>query len=175
MGLYYKNLDEATRKYMLLEFEKGEFYKSERLNENKFEEWKKILHEGLEFHDDDWIAHQLQLKGLLKTHELRRKPNGGMTEVKVPSNAAQMLAEGEFNKFYLRGICSRAIESHYTHVRIYRGKEVASPRIESERKIGTTLEVVALLEELRKDTLIDSVLGLPAGPNSGLTAEIVFE
>ena len=84
-----------------------------------------------------------------------------------------MLAEGEFNRFYLRAICNRAINEGFTNIRIYRGKRVNSPRSESEAKIGQLVEVSKLLEKLRTYDFVDKILELPAGPNSGLTAEIV--
>jgi hypothetical protein len=91
---------------------------------------------------------------------------------KVPYNAAQQLAEGEFNRFYLRGIASRALKEGKKDLRIYRGKEVSAPRVESEEKVGSLIDAALLLAELRKNDFVDNALGLPAGPNSGLTAEI---
>ena len=91
---------------------------------------------------------------------------------KVPVNAADTLAEGEFNRFYLRGLCRRALENGEKELVIYRAKPVSQPRRESERKLGTTVDAEALLRDLREHLGVDSALGLPPGPNSGLSAKL---
>ncbi|MDP3265786.1 MAG: hypothetical protein Q8M39_03045 [Sulfuricurvum sp.] len=174
MGLNYKNLDEITRSHMLKELEVGGYYESPRLRDGNFIAWKNVLQEAAKSFNDIWLEHQIDEKSLLKSHETRHAAKG-ITTVKVPVNAAQSLAEGEFNRFYLRGICSRAISEGYEYLRIYRAKSVDSPRSESITKIGTLVKADILLEELRKNNFTDNALGLPAGPNSGLSAEIVFE
>ena len=60
-----------------------------------------------------------------------------------------MLAEGEFNRFYIRGLCLRAIASGIVDLVIYRAKQVANPRSDSALKIGTTINAQALLDYLR--------------------------
>lgn len=174
MGLNYKNLDDITRSYMLKEFEIGGYYESPRLRDGNFIDWKNILQEAAKSFNDIWLEDQINAKTLLKSHETRHTTKG-ITTAKVPVNAAQSLAEGEFNRFYLRGLCSRAISEGYEYLRIYRAKAVDSPRSDSIKKIGTLVKADILLNALRKSDFIDNVLGLPAGPNSGLSAEIVFE
>jgi hypothetical protein len=147
-------------------------YESPRIHPHLLDTWKQLFIEGIKAHDDDWIAAETDRRSLLKSHEERKKPSGGYITAKVPHNAAQQLAEGEFNRFYLRGICARAIAEGKTHLRIYRGKEVRNPRLESEAKIGSLVSASDLLSELRNSDFVDNALGLPAGPNSGLTAEI---
>ncbi len=103
----------------------------------------------------------------LKTTELRKgKP------VKVPRNAHETLAEGEFNRFYIRGLCRRAIDEGLSALEVYRAKEVRDPRPESQNMIGKSLDPSQLLNDLRTQIGIDTVLGLPSGPNSGLSARI---
>lgn len=173
MGLTYRNLDENTRKHMLKENDIGGHYVSPRLRPEAWDEWLTIFEEGIRNHNDDWIAEETNRRSLLKTHEERKKPKGGITIAKVPHNAAQQLAEGEFNRFYLRGICARALDEGKSQIQIYRGKEVSKPRTESELKIGELIDAHELLSDLRSSDFVDNALKLPAGPNSGLTAEIV--
>lgn len=80
-----------------------------------------------------------------------------------------MLAEGEFNRFYIRAICVRAMESGVREVTVYRAKEVLDARTESTRKIGQSVSAEELLRDLRTSQGIDTALGLPPGPNSGLS------
>jgi hypothetical protein len=100
--------------------------------------------------------------------EERKKPTGGFTSAKVPVNAAEILAEGEFNRFYARGLCLRAVAEGIDKVVVYRGKEVLNPRPESEALLGKHFPVEELLQDLRQHIGTDTALGLPAGPNSGL-------
>ena len=59
------------------------------------------------------------------------------------------------------------------------GRLYANPRnrkrhpTTSEQLIGQELGAAKLLADLRKNVGVDTALGLPPGPNSGLTAKIV--
>ena len=99
----------------------------------------------------------------------KKDTKGGLTTAHVPVTAPETLAEGEFNRFYARGLCSRAIEENISHVEVYRGKLVENPRPESEEKIGTKLSAKELLNDLRTSQGVEPCLGVPPGPNSGLT------
>ena len=57
-------------------------------------------------------------------------------------------------------------------IEVYRAKEVTNPRSESERKIGTIVDPKKLLDDLRANPGVDTALGLPSGPNSGLSVKI---
>lgn len=95
---------------MLKENAIGGHYVSPRLHIETWSEWLSIFEEGLRCHNDDWVAEETNRRSLLKTHEERKKPKGGITIAVVPHNAAQQLAEGEFSRFYLRRICSRTLD-----------------------------------------------------------------
>lgn len=90
------------------------------------------------------------------------------------AHAAQQLAEGEFNRYYLRGLCLRAKAEGKDSLIVYRGKQVSKPRPESESKIGSSISVDVLLATLRTNDFvtIEDAIGLPGGPNSGLTAKL---
>ena len=91
---------------------------------------------------------------------------------RVPRTAPDTLAEGEFNRFYVRGLCARALEENVTEVQVYRGKSVRNPRPESRAMIGKVLLARDLLEDLRRSQGVEPALGLPTGPNSGLTIRL---
>jgi hypothetical protein len=105
----------------------------------------------------------------MKDETQRRKPKGGFTIVKVPVTAPAMLAEGEFNRFYARGLCLKAIKNGISDVVVYRGKQVQQPLPESEAMIGKKINAKALLDDLRKSQGVEPSLGIPPGPNSGIT------
>jgi len=173
MGIVYRNLDEECRKFMLEELNKDAsertLYISPRLNDVGSKSWKTILEEAIQRHDDVWISNKLRSENLLKDQEQRKKPSGGFTVAKVPITAPETLGEGEFNRFYARGLCLKAIKNGITEVTVYRGKQVQQPRPESEAMIGKKINAKALLEDLRKSQGVEPALGLPPGPNSGLT------
>jgi len=174
MGLHYENLTEDVRAAMVHELkhdvENGTLYISSRLTTPGAEAWPELLQEAAEQHDDTWLASTLRAKSLIKTHEPRSKRNGsGFTIVKVPHNAAETLAEGEFNRLYIRGLCLHVLDLGGTEVEVYRGKDVKNPRPESEAMIGRRLPAQKLLDDLRASHGVEPALGLPSGPNSGLT------
>ncbi len=173
MGIFYKNLDEQTRMFMLkeleMDIENGTLYISPRLNSVGQSIWVDLLKKAIVDHNDDWLATQLNARGCLKLHEERRLKSGKTTLAKVPVNAPETLGEGEFNRFYARGICARAIDQGISEVVVYRGKQVQQPRPESQAMIGRRINPTSLLVDLRKSQGVEPVLGIPPGPNSGLT------
>lgn len=173
MGILYKNFDEQTREFMLEELEmdiaEGSPYISPRLNSTGQSKWAELFREAITSHNDDWLANQLKARGYMKSHEERRSRSGGITVAKVPVTAPETLAEGEFNRYYARGLCARAIAEGISEVVVYRGKQVGQPRPESQAKIGKRIDAKALLKDLRESQGVEPALGIPPGPNSGLT------
>lgn len=173
MSIHHASLDAAVRGAIVRELERdqqnGTLYISPRLTVEGAQAWPQILREAMGSHEDEWIASTLRDRGYMKAEEQRAKPTGGITTAKVPHTAPDTLAEGEFNRFYARGLCVQVLESGGTEVEVYRGKEVASPRPESEAMIGRRLPAQQLLEDLRSSPGVEPALGLPPGPNSGLT------
>ena len=176
MGLQYKNLDERTRTLMLAEIERDiaerNLYISENLNPKGQTEYPDLIRDAARSGSDVTLAAAIQ--GRLNPYEKpRRLKSGEFSKPPVMrSNAHEMLAEGEFNRFYIRALCLRAIEDGIPEVIVYRAKAVQNARSESERKIGQRLPVEALLRDLRMHPGVDTALGLPPGPNSGLSVRL---
>lgn len=174
MGIRYENLDEITRKYMLQESQLGGHYISPRLTDDGQSGWHSLLEEGIKKFNDDWIASEILNRGYLQSRE--QYVRNGVThsrDINKPY-AAQQLAEGEFNRYYIRGLCLRAKAEGKDVLIVYRGKHVHQPRPESELKIGAAISVDILLTTLRSNDFvtIENVLGVPGGPNSGLTCRL---
>lgn len=176
MRLDYENLDDRTRRYMLEEVEmdvsNGNLYLSPRLTAKGKQIYASLLKEAVYIHDDDWLAESLGIYGCLGAHQTKRKPSGGLTFARVPSNATKMLAEGEFNRFYIRGLCKRAVEDGISEVEVYRARASRTPRSKSAALIGKRIEVKLLLEDLRTSQGRRPKLGVPGGPNSGLSVRL---
>ncbi len=174
MGIIYENLDAKTRSYMLEESRLGGHYISPRLAPEGQAAWQSLLEEAIKTYNDDWLATELLKRNFILSQETySRSGNVNLRKINQP-HAAQQLAEGEFNRYYLRGLCVRAKAEGKRFLKVYRGKQVSQPRPESEAKIGTEVDVEALLVTLRRNDFvtIEEAFGVPGGPNSGLTARI---
>ena len=68
---------------------------------------------------------------------------------KVPSNAAKLISQSEFNRFYIRAVCLEAIEKDIKEIEVYRARPSSSSRPESEAMIGKKLSPKELLDDLR--------------------------
>ena len=175
MALNLVDLNSSVRQFMLDEINhdiaSNKLYISPRLSDLGKQKYIDLLKESVLQQDDAWLAENLATPGIFNSTEMRRTKTG-VTTAKVPYNANEMLAEGEFNRFYLRGLCLYAIQSGLAHLTVYRAKETSNPRPESEAKIGAKIDPRVLLEDLRNHPGVDTALGLPAGPNSGLSARL---
>ena len=177
MGLAYANLDAETRGYVLEEIDMAvadkSIYLSPWLSPRGLTDWATLLRIAAENGSDDTLAAELRREGRVNVTAQRRKPKSTeMTTYRVPDTAPMTMAEGEFNRFYCRGLCRRAIANGVAELEVYRAKQVEHPRPESEAKIGTHADPRAILEDLRKSPGVEPALGLPPGPNSGLTLRL---
>lgn len=174
MGMNLSNLDDKTRKFMLDELEQdvtaNKLYLSQRLNDAGRRNYEKLLRSAIQNGDDVSLANSLV--GMLKAYKQRAKKSGGYTTAKVPSTAPETLAEGEFNRFYCRGVCRRAIEEGLEEVEVYRAKAVRNPRPESQALVGSKIKANWLLHDLQTNIGVDTALRVPAGPNSGLSVRL---
>jgi hypothetical protein len=169
----FESLDQKTRTLMIQELDydlaRGEIYISPRLVSDGKEMYVKLLREALQTGSPETFATAIERSPLLTSFELRNK-NGKVIQVRVPFTAHITLAEGEFNRYYIRGVCLRAIDEGLENLQVYRAKPVRVARSQSEALIGTLVNSQTLLEDLRNSNVsVDNALGVPAGPNSGLS------
>lgn len=177
MGIRYENLDAITRAHMLDEVGLGGHYVSPRLTPEGVAAWPSLMQAASKSHNDDWLAQELVNRNFVRAEESYTRDAVTRTRRVNQPHAAQQLAEGEFNRYYLRGLCQRAKQEGKDQLVIYRGKEVSSPRPESEAKIGTHVSSAALLENLRKNDFVNieaavGIGGAPGGPSSGITCKL---
>jgi hypothetical protein len=177
MGLYYSNLDERTRKLMLEEVEydvtRNQLHISPFLSGQGEHDYLNLLREAIENGSDESLAENLRAHRRISRTVPRRKPKGGFTIASAPVNAAEILAESEFNRFYIRALARRAIEDGIDELVVYRAKPVQNPRPESEARVETTLSPQDLLNDLRSHPGDEPPrLGVPSGPNSGLSVRL---
>lgn len=176
MGLHYKSLDAKTREYMKAEFDydsnNSSVYYSKRFTDAGKDYYKLKMVDHILNGDDSSLAEDLRNNNCFELYELKNTAKGPV-QAKVPVTAADTFSEGEFNRFYIRALCLRALAEGGKLI-VYRGRLSSNPRPESEVLIGTELDPTNLLADLRANIGMDTILKLPAGPNSGLTIELVI-
>jgi hypothetical protein len=176
MALYYVNLDDRTRKLMLEEMEydlaHNRLHISPFLSGQGQHDYANLLREAIQHGTDETLAQDLRAHRRITRTLPRRRPKGGYAIAAAPTNAADLLAESEFNRFYIRALARRAIEDGIPDLVIYRAKPVQSPRPESEALIESTLSPQELLDDLRSHPDEPPKLGVPSGPNSGLSVRL---
>ncbi len=169
-----QNLDQV-REEMVSEINNDikneKLYISERLNQRGQMEYPKILLESAKSKNINYFIQSLGIH-YFNTHFIRRKPKGGYSRVVMPKNANASLCEGEFNRFYIRGVCLKAISSGQRYVTAYRARYSNNPRLESLLIEGKQFDAEKLLKDLRMYIGVDTSLGLPPGPNSGMSVKI---
>ena len=164
------------RGLMLQEFDSdvnaGTVYLSTRLKPIAHQTYIDLMRQAIQSGNCVSLAQNIHAGACLQSTYQRKKPKGGYTTAKMPSNAHNTLAEGEFNRFYLRGLCLEAIQQGKM-IEVYRAIAVNQPRAASQVLIGKQLNPNQLLVDLRTNIGVDTALGLPAGPNSGLSGRLV--
>jgi hypothetical protein len=178
MTLYFENLDDRTRQLMLDEMEydieHNQLHISPFLSGQGQRDYPNLLREAMQGGNDETLAESLrEHRRILKTLPRRQPKAGGYSIAATPENAAQVLAESEFNRYYIRALARRAIEDGISELVIYRAKPARNPRPESQARVETTLSPQELLEDLRAHPGDEPpTLGVPSGPNSGLSVRL---
>jgi hypothetical protein len=178
MSLFiFPQLDSRTRELMLAELavdrDSGKAYIGARLNPDGAIRYRNALEFALRQGTPTELQQQLEpVPGNLWIAAITAK-NGRRST--TPSTAAQTLAEGEFNRCYMRAICLRATEEGDGTVRVIRGKGVVNPRSDPLVRVqeGDVLDAAAVLDDIRLHPGSETDLGMPRGPNSGLSLEFV--
>ena len=175
MPQQYENLDPTTRRYALAELDRDllndTFHASERLRPTAIEEYEHLLHEAIRYYDDQWLEERAS--DLVVEVETRRTRGGAQTMARVPQMATRMLAEGDFNRYYMRGVCLRAIEEQRGVVEVYRARLSLDARPESAELEGRRVPPQEVLHWLRGEPTDDLEAARLGRPNSGLSIRLV--
>lgn len=177
MTLYLENLDDRTRQLMLDELEydiaHNQLHISPFLSGQGQRDYLELIREAIRSGTDQTLAENLRLHRRINRTQPRRQPKGGYSIASTPENAAEVLAESEFNRYYIRGLARRAIDDGIPELVIYRAKPAKNPRPESEARVETTISPQDLLDDLRAHPGDEPpALGVPSGPNSGLSVRL---
>lgn len=165
MAFALEHLDRHTRRLMLAELDDDlaaqREYLDPRLADGAAPSYLGLLRAALQDGTPESFSEALAGSALLRSHEERRLPGGELITAKVPHTAAQTIAEGEFNRYYMRAVCRLALQGEGV-VEVYRAKPVSKPRPEEG---AARRDAAQLLEDLRTSNI--SVSGSFPGPNSG--------
>jgi len=171
MQFNFENLDQRTRGLMNDEVDRDiqsdNLYISKQFNDIGIQKYPDLLKKAISTGSESSLSDDLKNENCIATEKMK---SGKW--VKVPHTANKTLAEGEFNRFYIRALCRRVIEDKNGALEIYRAKQVSAPRSESQMRIGEPVDSKKLLDDLRKKPGVDTALGVPSGPNSGLSVKI---
>src|SRR5262245_22417833 len=133
-----RNFDAETQKLMLeemqLDIREQHLLWSPRLSNAGTSAYPNLLETAIKAGKPEALIDALKHPGYMNEYE-----DKGGKQVRVPKHAAEVLGEGEFNRYYMRAICRQSLQLGKQEVRIYRGKEVEKPSPESEKKLGKLL------------------------------------
>lgn len=170
----FENLDEKTRSCMVAAIDQAEktnnIYFSRRFNVLGNQKWVSLLREAAQLYNEHWLAFQIEAQVLMKEFEGSSTPSGGYITKHVPNTSSETLSEGQFNSFYIIGLCMRAKSEGKSQVIVYRAKNRKDPRPESEAIIGTAQSVEQLISELQDVNI--SLKNPLLQPNSGLSVKL---
>jgi hypothetical protein len=174
MSFVFCDLGSTTRGLMLSEVEadiaSGTLNESKRFSEEGVAAYPDLLRDAVRAGDEETLRESLASGPYFVAKEwVNKEPKGYWKS--IPSTAAQTFAEGEFNRFFVRGLALEALSSGAELLEVYGAKSVADPRPESEAMLGACFEPASLLADLRANQGVETAIGL-ARPNSGLSARI---
>ncbi|GAA4509227.1 hypothetical protein GCM10023172_42410 [Hymenobacter ginsengisoli] len=167
----FENLDEVTRRYMLMEVEEAiktsQLHLSRRFTAHGRARYPDLLREAVRAGNEGSLTTAMEQQQCFA----EREPYGAGTR-RVPGSAASTFAAGEFNAFYMRGVCHRAIQEGCP-VEVYRAKEAATTRSSSRLVEGQRHDPKRALL-LFRNSPSGSHRGpnMPAGSNSGLSLRL---
>lgn len=164
MALDLKHLD-CVRQHMVAEIQadiaRDELYYSKFLTPEGRQQWQTLLVEAAQHHDEAWLAEQLRGDDVAFPQISSTDSRGYNRTLKFQP---ETLADSEFNRYYIRGLCLYAMERHVPYIITYRAKEVHHPL----SPVDTQIAPHDLLEDLRTHKE-QTELGVPSNPNSGIS------
>ena len=176
MSFVLKNLDQRTRELMFDEVDRdvaeGRLYMSLRFTPAGMASWEMLFRAACQSGDEVSLTAALGAPGGVHLNAREASSTSISGDKAVPPNAAATVAEGEFNRFYIRALCRRALDDG-AGLEIYRARASSNPDSASEAKIGELIDAQAVLDDLRVNIGVAPALGLPSHPNTGLSVFLV--
>lgn len=170
MALQFSDLDDCTRRSMLVELDADvahrRLYLSPYLTEVGRATYEPALRAALHGGNDESLAAELHRPGRMGAPD-GWKP-GGMV-CKFSSTAPDALAEAEFHRFYVRGLCRRTLAEGGRTLVICRAKPSPPSRVNPDAMVGVHVDAASLLEDLRATTGLMPPRVLRGCPSPGMS------
>jgi hypothetical protein len=175
VSLDLANLDSCTRRFMLAELESdlatGTLYRSPQLSEQGQLQYYHLLRAAVTSGTEASFAEALySLHAVLPPGRWQHAREIGPEEALAAATAR--LAEREFHRFYIRGLCRRALEQGVQTLEIYRAKPAESGRAPSDAMVGIRVTASSLLEDLSGVFNSWPPHGLPQCRDPGLSVRL---
>lgn len=127
MAMNFEELDQETRKYMLLRYESenrgGNPYRSAALSSLGLETFPDLMLRAIMDGTEVSLIADLQRPEFWNENESYER-NGKIHQRKInPRQAAERLGLTEFNTWYVAGLAHRLVGEGETHCEVYRGQE----------------------------------------------------
>jgi hypothetical protein len=171
----WPDLDARIRQLMLEEIDADEqahkLYLSRNLSPMGLQDYPRHLREAARTGTEVTLAARLRQPGQMNARQPPQQRGRTVSAPRMRDDAAEVLAEGEFNRFYIRALCRHAVETHHETVVVHRAKVVENPRPESEARIGEEIPARDLLQDLRTNIGKPTRFGLPE-VGSGLSVRL---
>ena len=175
MSLYLPDLDARTRHHMLAELDADvvadALYRSPQLSEAGAREYQALLRAAIRAGTEGTLAEALTAHDAVVPPIRWQHPRDvGPREALAESTFR--LAEREFHRFYIRGLCCRAREQGIDFLVIYRARPADPGRAPADAMIGVRISVGSLLEDLRGAFRSLPPHGLPQCRDPGLSVRL---
>ena len=173
MALTLSDLDERTREFMLEELEadlaRRCLYISPYLTEDGRAAYARALREAIRNGTEESLATELRTPGRMETPRSWKR---GAPIRDLPSSAPDALAEAEFHRFYVRGLCRRALAEGVRTLVIYRAKSGEPSRAKVDAMVGVQIDAASLLEDLRATSGLTPPRVLHGCPTPGMSVRL---
>ncbi len=146
----------------------GTLFRSPQLSDEGLEQYHELLRTAVMSGTEMTFAEALCLRDAVKPPSRWQHPREvGPSE--ALADVTTRLAEREFHRFYIRGLCRRALDQGVDTLVIYRARPADSGRAPSDAMIGVRIAVTSLLEDLRGTFASLPPHGLPQCRDPGLS------
>jgi hypothetical protein len=149
----------------------GSLYRSPQLSEEGLTYYHCLLRSAILTGTDASFAEALSALGAVRPPTRWQHPREVGPDAAL-ADATIRLAEREFHRFYLRGLCCRALDEGRATLVIYRARPTDAGRASADAMIGVRIDAGSLLEDLRGAFRSLPPHGLPQCRDPGLSVRL---
>jgi hypothetical protein len=169
------HLDPYTRRFMLAELEidlaAGTLYLSPQLSEEGLRQYCPLLRAAIVTGTEASLAEALHAGDAVRPPTRWQHPRE-VGPGEALDDLTMRLAEREFHRFYIRGLCRRALDQGVEALVIYRARPADSGRAGADSMIGVRIDATSLLDDLRGTFRSLPPHGLPQCRDPGLSVRL---